>query len=192
MNTLVSLRHRANTLVRLCSFVLLASLLTKTHGAAAPTVGTPAPNLTLQTIDGRAVELKALAAQRPVVLVMLRGWPTYQCPVCSRQARDFIAHASEFARRGAQVLMVYPGPSEELQKRAREFLDGKDWPKDFLLALDPDYAFTNAYGLRWDAPKETAYPATFIISREGRIQFAQISKSHGGRTTAAQVLQELK
>ena len=79
----------------------------------------------------------------------------------------------------------------ELKAKAREFLAGKEWPGEFLLLLDPDYTFTLAYGLRWDAPKETAYPATFIVGRDGLVTFAKVSKSHGGRTTAAEVLSRL-
>jgi alkyl hydroperoxide reductase subunit AhpC len=72
-----------------------------------------------------------------------------------------------------------------------EFLENKDWPASFSFVLDPDYTFTHAYGLRWDAPKETAYPATFVIDRGGRIRFALVSTTHGGRATAARVVAEL-
>src|SRR5271169_1185845 len=68
---------------------------------------------------------------------------------------------------GAQVLMVYPGPSGDLKADAAEFLQDKNWPADFRLVLDPDYSFTKTYGLRWDAPKETPYPSTFIIGKGG-------------------------
>ena len=54
-----------------------------------------------------------------------------------------------------------------MKARAGEFLRDKQWPADFVFLLDPDYRFTNAYGLRWDAKKETAYPATFVLERGG-------------------------
>lgn len=44
------------------------------------------------------------------------------------------------------------------------------------------------YGLRWDAAHETAYPSTFLIDRQGVIFFSKIVKEHGGRTTAAEIL----
>jgi peroxiredoxin Q/BCP len=89
------------------------------------------------------------------------------------------------------VVMVYPGPSDNVQVKAKEFVTGKNLPQHFELLIDPDYVFTNAYNLRWDAPNETAYPSTFVIDRNGLITFAKISKSHGGRTTAAEVLAAL-
>src|SRR3954468_12392231 len=64
--------------------------------AATPQVGDTAPDFTLRTLDDRAVELKALAEKSPVVLVVLRGWPGYQCPMCTKQVHDLTAHAAEF------------------------------------------------------------------------------------------------
>jgi len=61
----------------------------------------------------------------------------------------------------------------------------------FVFPLDPDYAFTNRYGLRWEAKNETAYPSTFSIGRDGWVTFSKVSKTHGGRTTAAEVLARL-
>lgn len=158
---------------------------------AAPAVGERAPGFTLNSVAGAPVAFDRLVAEGPVVLVVLRGFPGYQCPICTRQVNEFAGRAKEFAAKGVRVVMVYPGPAPQLQAKAREFLAGKDWPGDFLLLLDPDYTFTLAYGLRWAAPKETAYPATFIVGRDGLVKFAKVSRSHGGRTTAAEVLARL-
>ena len=160
--------------------------------AITPQVGESAPNFSLQTLDARTVELKQLVAEGPVVLVVLRGWPGYQCPLCTRQVHDFVANAAEFGKRNASVVMVYPGPMDQLQARAQEFLQDKNWPSGFVYLLDPDYRFTHAYGLRWEAKKETAYPSTFVIERGGKIRFAQVSHSHGNRLSAARALAELK
>lgn len=164
---------------------------TPVSAAEAPQAGGLAPDFTLETLDGRSIELKQLAAKRPIVLVVLRGWPGYQCPICTRQVNEFVSREADFARSGAQVLMVYPGPADDLKVHAQEFLQDKQWPADFLFVLDPDYAFTNAYALRWDAPGETAYPSTFVIDRGGRIRFAHISHTHGDRISAQSALEAL-
>ena len=65
------------------------------------------------------------------------------------------------------------------------------WSTNFRVTTDPDYVFTNAYGLRWDAPDETAYPATFVIDRGGAVRFAQVSLGHDGRALATDVLKAL-
>jgi peroxiredoxin len=159
--------------------------------ATPPTVGEKARDFTLSTPEGKAVQLSKVMAQGPVVLVVLRGYPGYQCPYCNRQVQDFIQKAQGFADAGARVILVYPGPGQELGAKANEFLADKKLPDYFDLVLDPDYAFTNLYGLRWDAPQETAYPSTFLIDRQGTIFFSKIVKEHGGRTTAAEIVDAL-
>jgi peroxiredoxin len=157
-----------------------------------PAVGTKAPDFTLSTPAGDPVRLSDLTAKGTVVLIVLRGYPGYQCPYCQRQAHDFQLNADKFTALGAQVLLVYPGPPADLNKRAQEFLAKQgSLPAGFHLVIDPDYKFTNQYDLRWDAPNETAYPSTFLINRKGIIFFSHISHAHGDRSTAEEVLAEL-
>jgi peroxiredoxin len=178
--------HLHSVLIALTFFALSAT------AGTPPAVNDTAPDFTLKTLDGKPVELKQLMAQSPVVLVVLRGWPGYQCPLCTRQVHDFVPHAAEFASTGAKVLMVYPGPAQDLQAHAQEFLHDKKWPDDFLFVVDPDYAFTTAYGLRWDAKGETANPSTFIIDKNQKVCFAHVSKQHGDRVSAAAALKALQ
>jgi peroxiredoxin Q/BCP len=156
-----------------------------------PTVGSVAPDFTLAQIDGTKLTLSAELKNGPIVLIVGRGWVGYQCPFCNRQFGDFLRNAKELEARGARVVWVYPGPTEDVQKRAEEFAEGKAFPGNFRFVLDPAYNLTLAYGLRWDAPQETAYPATFIIDRGRVVRFASISRTHGDRTTAAAVLAAL-
>jgi peroxiredoxin len=145
----------------------------------------------LKTLDDKAIELKSLTAKSKVVLVVLRGWPGYQCPLCTRQVQDLIRHAPQLKERGAQMLFVYPGPADQLKAHAQEFMENKTWPPEFIFVTDPDYTFTTAYGLRWNAPNETAYPSTFIIDRDSKVRFANVSKEHGGRVSAEDLLKQL-
>lgn len=170
----------------LMAFVLTAATLPAT--AAPPAVGEKAPDFALSTVEGRVVRLSSQYADGPVVLVVLRGYPGYQCPFCTRQVQDFLQHAANFGNQGARLLLVYPGPGRELGQRASEFLGDRKIPENFVLVLDPDYAFTNRYGLRWDAPHETAYPATFVIDKSGTVTYQKISNSHGDRTKASDIL----
>ncbi len=156
--------------------------------AGPPTVGEKPPDFALSTVNGKSVRLSELTAKGPVALIVLRGYPGYQCPYCNRQVQDFIQKAPDFAAAGVGIVMIYPGPPQDLGAKANEFLADKKLPENFDLLLDPGYEFTNLYGLRWDAPRETAYPSTFLIDRQGLIFFSKIVKEHGGRTTAAEIL----
>lgn len=155
-----------------------------------PKVGDKASNFTLQSLDGANVSLFDEVAAAPVVLVVLRGWPGYQCPFCTRQFGDYRAHASSFDKGGARVLFVYPGPPDGLKAHAETFTSGMI-PASFRILLDPDYTFTEAYGLRWNAANETAYPSTFVLDTNGIVRFAQTSREHGGRVSASAVLEAL-
>lgn len=153
-----------------------------------PAVGDTAADFTLQSLRGNGVTLSELTADGPVVLLVLRGFPTYQCPICTRQVGDYLSRADNFAEHQARVVMVYPGPADHLKERAEEFMDDRVFPEHFDLLLDPDYAFTNLYDLRWDEPQETAYPSTFVIDADRVTRAAHVSHTHGNRTTAAQTL----
>lgn len=161
--------------------------------AQTPDVGQKAPAFTLATPDGKPQSLTAITAKGPVALVVLRGYPGYQCPFCVKQVHDYIENADKFAAAGTQVLFVYPGPPADLYQHAKEAMAKQNpLPAGYYLVTDPDYKFTNQYGLRWDAPHETAYPTTFLIDRNNTVLFRKISKAHGDRTTAADILTELQ
>lgn len=159
--------------------------------ATPPTVGDTAADFTLENTSGKQFRLSALTKSGPVVLVVLRGFPGYQCPLCTAQAGQFLSRDGNFRDAGASVVFVYPGPANGLKQHADEFVTGKQIPENFYLLLDPDYAFTKAYRLRWDAPRETAYPSTFVIDGDRKIRFAKISKTHGDRAKVDDVLKAL-
>jgi len=169
-----------------------ATILDFPSVAAAPNVGDRAPDFTLAQIDGKKLALSAELKRGPVVLIVGRGWVGYQCPFCNRQFGDFLKAAGDIEAAGARVVWVYPGPADQVQTRAEEFAAGRPFPPNFRFVLDPSYALTRSYGLRWDAPQETAYPSTFVIDRTGVVRYALVSKSHDGRSSAADVIAALR
>jgi thioredoxin-dependent peroxiredoxin len=155
-------------------------------------VGTVAPDFKLKTPEGTTVQLSKWSHGHMPVVVILRGFPGYQCPYCQKQVHDFVSHASDFAAKGAAVLLVYPGTTAGLGDRAKEFLAKQDpLPANIILVTDPDYEVTNLYGVRWNAPNETAYPSTFILDGRRKILFERISQSHGDRVSAQEALDQL-
>ncbi len=101
-----------------------------------------------------------------------------------RPQRCDIRHPGRPGRNG----LVYPGPADDLKAHVREFLQNKELPRDFLFVTDPDYTFTNAYGLRWEATRETAYPSTLIIAKGNKVRFAHVSMKHGDRVDSTAAL----
>ena len=158
----------------------------------SPAIGAKAKDFTLKSIQGDDIQLSTIYKDNPVVLVVLRGWPGYQCPVCTRQVGQLISAEDKFTELGAVILMVYPGPSVELQEHVNEFTEDFNFPDNFYFTIDPDYSMVNKYGIRWEKERETAYPSTFIINKEGEIVFLKISDSHGGRTNNEEIIEVLE
>ena len=181
-------------LIAIATLGLLCAAPATLDAADIPKVGGKAPDFTLKSLDDQTVRLGELTAKGSVVLVVLRGWPGYQCPICDRQVQDFIRLKSDFAEAKARIVFIYPGPADGLKAHGQEFKDwkNKQWPGEFLYVLDPDYAMVNAYGLRWDAPRETAYASTFVLDGKGVVSFVKTSRTHGDRTKAADILAEVK
>ena len=184
---------KASAALRSIFAVVCVSAAIGVASAQTPATGAKAPDFTLQTPTGTPITLANERAKGTTVLVLLRGFPGYQCPYCVKQVHDFVEHSAEFSAKKVNVLLVYPGPPAELDQHAKDFLAKQaDLPADIKLVVDPDYKMTNLYGLRWDAPHETAYPSTFILDANGTILFEKISHSHGDRTSAEDILGQLK
>lgn len=178
-------------------FLLMLMLLFGTRQAESadqmfPKVGDVAKDFELKTVTDEKIKLSDEWSKQDVVLIVLRGFPEYQCPVCNKQVGQFLNEADQFRKMGAHVIFVYPGPSKVLKERAQEFVKDKTIPDHFRLVIDPDLEFTKAYKLHWNAEKETAYPSTFVIRKDGKITFAKISQTHGGRSNPNEVLEHLK
>lgn len=187
------------TVLAMCATIFSAGVYAQAGGQMKPmapmapmlAAGDKAPDFTLARLDGKKVQLSALTKTGPVVVLMLRGWVGYQCPICNRQVGDFISHAKELEAAGANVALIYPGTADTVQAKAEDFVTGKTIPANMYFVVDPDLQTVNAYHLRWDAPNETAYPSTFLVDTAGVIRFAKVSRSHGDRSSAADVLAEI-
>ncbi|HWW23918.1 MAG TPA: redoxin domain-containing protein [Edaphobacter sp.] len=179
------------SLRRLLSLPALVLALTISTLAATPGVADHAPDFTLPTPGGASLQLSSLTDSSRIVLVVLRGYPGYQCPYSLQQFNDFQQSAAQFAALNTQVVFIYPGPSSNLAAEANDFAAASSMPDNFHLVIDPDFTVTSLYGLRWNASNETAYPSTFIIQKDGSIFSAQVGKSHGDHPTAADTLAAL-
>jgi len=112
---------------KICNVLLGASVLIISISAFAekidrgPKVGSLMPEIYGTTLQGVDFQLSKLTENGSVVLIMLRGYPGYQCPVCSAQVAAYIAKAEEFEKENTPVIFIYPGKVDNLQQRAKEF-----------------------------------------------------------------------
>ena len=152
-----------------------------------PVVGTDQ-----QEGQDQVVKLSAQYADGPVVLVVLRGFPGYQCPACTRQVGTLVNHAETLGEQAKRVILVYPGEPKLLERHAQDFLSWPTLPEPLVMVRDEGMEMVSDWGLRWEAPQETAYPATYVIDKSGKIRWSKISDSHHGRSTPQEILKALK
>ena len=179
------------SLLAAMAFMAQPIMAADTETAEKPEVGDDLPEIEGESMEGQDVSTKELLEEGKLVVVFLRGYPGYQCPICSRQVASLIKVSDEIEEAGASVILIYPGEVDSLEDKAEEFFKSADLPKNFHVMIDQDYEIVNAYGLRWDATRETTYPATFVANKQGKITYALISDGHGGRSDAEDVVQAL-
>ncbi len=128
----------------------------------------------------------------PVVVVVLRGYPGYQCPLCTAQVATLANRATAISKLAEKIVLIYPGSSESLQRHAEQFAGTRRLPDSMVIVRDDRMETVRQWGLRWDARYETAYPATYIVDKNGRIRWKKVSDSHAGRSTVDEILKELR
>jgi len=163
-----------------------------TKPGTRPAVGDQVRDFDLPIVGSdKTLKLSEAYKDGPVVVVMLRGYPGYQCGICSRQYGKFREAAKNLAKTAKHVIMVYPGGESQLETHANEFVGDAAIPAPIVMVRDPGMKMVQDWDLRWKAPRETAYPATFVIDQSGKVVWAKVSEGHDGRSTVDDVAKAL-
>lgn len=173
-------------------FCFLGIIAMQPVSAAGPAIGDAAPDFKLPIVgEDEYLTLKEANESGPVVIVILRGYPGYQCPLCNQQVGAFANRAAALAKLAKKVILIYPGEASMLDKHAEDFVGSRTLPAPLVIVRDPDMKMVSEYGLRWDKSHETAYPAAYVVDKNGRIRWSKISDSHAGRASADEIITEL-
>lgn len=184
--------------------VAFTTLWTSTSNAVGPDEGTRPADFTLSVLAAgsdfaagsnlskRSLNLREQHSDGPIVVVVLRGYPGYQCPICQRQVSSLINRSRGLTQLAKRIILVYPGPANDLERRGKQFIGSRRLPKGFVLVGDPGYAMVTSWDLRWNAPRETAYPSTLVIDQSGLVTWKKISTSHGERSSADDIVRQLR
>ena len=137
---------------------------------AIPLKGHPAPDFTLQTLDGQPLSLSDLRG-KPVVL---NFWATW-CPPCRAEMPELQAASEAYAAGGVIVLGVnQDGTADEVRAYQTEL--GLSFP----VVLDSAYDAVKVYQIN-------SLPTTFFIDRDGVIRDSVV-----GQMNAAMLKQRLR
>ncbi len=133
--------------------------------APAPIAGAPAPDFTLEDLDGNSVHLADLRGQ----VVVVNFWATW-CGPCRLEMPALQAKYDALKEDGLVVLAVNTGDTAE---DAAAF--GTELGLSFPLLLDPGDGVNTLYRVR-------GWPTTYFVDRDG-----MITRGHVGYLSDAQL-----
>ena len=172
--------------------------------ASALAVGTVAPAFKSQDAAGRPVELRQLLKKGPVVLYFYRGqW----CPYCNKQLSQLQDSLQTLTSQGAQVVVITPELQTNIDKTVAKT------KLSIPIVHDQDFALMKAYKTAFTVDDATArkyqgfgvdlkaangaatnvlpVPATYVIGRDGKIQYAFFDPDYRHRASVRAVAQAL-
>ncbi len=146
--------------------ILLVALLlyfalfsqTQVSKTAGVSVGKPAPNFTLRTLEGKEVSLSDLRGK----IVLVNFWATW-CPPCREEMPLFEEVYRKYKDKGFEILAVSTDTSAEA---VRKFV--KEFKVSFPVLMD-DGKVSTSYGIQ-------GLPTSFLIDREGKVIKIRLGK----------------
>jgi peroxiredoxin len=196
----------------ICVFTFNASALDRTVIAESASDVTPLlngqtiPNVTLKTAGGAPVSLRAIAMQKPTIILFYRGgW----CPYCNNQLAELKDIESDLIKLGYQVLAISPESPDRLQEQkletefAVQLLSDdklaaiKQFGIGFYLPLAKEKIYEIKMGIKLTDDEATdravlPAPAVFIVDKKGLIKFSYVNPDFKVRLSAELLLQAAK
>lgn len=145
-------------------------------------IGSPAPDFTLQSSAGGSVTLSDLRGST----VVLAFYPLDWSSVCSKQMDDYSANISQFEAEGAKVF----GISVDSIHSHRAWAEARKIAFPLLADFHPKGAVAQLYGV-YNEERGSARRVTFLIDAEGIVRDV-ISAPAGEFTESGMVCSALR
>jgi peroxiredoxin (alkyl hydroperoxide reductase subunit C) len=130
-------------------------------------VGSQAPDFTLRNENGEEITLSGLRG-RNVVLVF---YPFAFSSICTKELHDVTDLESKFGAENAEVL----GISVDSPFALKAFREHEQLTPHLLADFEPKGAVAREYDAYLEGPLGFATRATFVIDKEGKVAWKQVT-----------------
>jgi peroxiredoxin/HAMP domain-containing protein len=143
---------------------------------------------------GKMTNISDYIGKKIVVLTVMKGFYSQGiCVYCTRQTSDLAKTTGDIRNLDAEVFVCYPGREEHINAFVRSVRDYEksDDPRfqlPFKVLLDVDQNAVRALNIAGDL----AHPTTFIIDKQGVIQYQYTGRTVSDRPAAKDILEEVK
>lgn len=147
---------------RLLLLALLALLVACGSSVpAAPTLGQPAPDFALSTLDGQTLRLSELKGR----VVIVNFWATW-CPPCENETPRLVAWYNQHRAAGLEVLGV-----DKLAQDSREAV--AEFVERYAVSYPVPLDQTGDVSQQWQALQ---LPRSYVLDREGVVRYVRIGE----------------
>jgi peroxiredoxin len=152
-------------------------------------VGQPAPDFTLENIDGKHVSLSEFRGKKNVVLVFYRGqwWP-----YCTQQLGELKDLLTTQEKEKVQILTVSIDSHDDSKKFIQKLQDKFPGNYDFPFLEDKNHKVIDRYGILNPDGKGWPHPATYVVDTQGIVRWKFVEVNYRKRPSNEQILAELK
>ncbi|MBA2480340.1 MAG: redoxin family protein [Planctomycetes bacterium] len=150
-------------------------------------LGKTLPQTRFLSSDGEVIDLESYVGQKPVVLVVLRGFAGQVCIYCAAQTAALANRIDDIRKLGAEVVVVYPGPAESVPTFLQAVRTLRTDPPPVTVALDVSLLLVRAL----DIEDNLARPTSVVIDRSGKVRYVYVGKTIADRPSVDDLLHEV-
>ncbi len=168
-------------------------------------IGDIAPDFTGTNQNGEIISLSESLRKGKVVLIFYRG---YWCPICNRYLNQYQDSLDLIVSKGAQIIAVTPEQEEGLKITIDKIKPGFDIISDknnkiqkkydVLFKVTENYTLMIENKLLVNIPRNNGMdeaflpvPATFVIGKDGKIEYVQFDPNYKNRATVNSILSNI-
>jgi peroxiredoxin len=153
--------------------------------AGSKLVGKKLPQTRFLSTTGSVVDVTR--SGKPVVLCVMRGFSGQVCIYCASQTTAIANSHARFTAAGADVVVIYPGPSEAVPAFIQAVQTLRKDPPPMAIGLDVSLLLVRGLGIE----ENLAKPTSLIINPDGTIVYAYVGASMADRPSVEDLLRAL-